>query len=417
MTMLAGVMMAGVACGDPSGPDVTPITGLPRALTAAEADVIEGSNAFAFGLLREMRAFRPDSANTFLSPLSASMALGMTLNGADGETWTQMRDALGFQGLDEQAVNEAYRSLIALLLELDPAVEFGLGNAIWVDEIALLPGFVDRAETYFGAVVDALDFDDPASADVMNAWVDSVTKGRIRRLVETVDPDALLYLVNAIYFNADWRATFDEDATYRAPFTRADGSRVTVDMMSDEVGYRTLNAGNPDAVQGVELPYGGGAYTAVAMLPPADRSIDAFVAGLDDGTWRAWMEHFDEAARNEDLDDEGLLVQLPKFELEWGDSLGPALQALGMTDAFDDQRADFTRLTDDREDLFIYDVQQKTYVRVDEEGTEAAAATSVTVGPTSAPPSVTFDRPFLFAIRERYSGTVLFLGVIGDPSA
>ena len=264
LILAAGAMaLAGSACdGGPTGP--APITGLPRDLTVAELDIIDGSNRFAFGLLSEVRATQPDSPNTFLSPLSVAMALGMTLNGADGQTWTQMADALGFGGMDEQAINEGYRSLIELLLGLDPSVQLGLGNAIWVDEITLLPGFVDRTETYFDAEVGPLDFDDPASAEVMNDWVDSVTNGRIQRLVETVDPDALLYLINAIYFKADWLDQFDADNTHDAQFTRTDGARVTVDMMSDRVGHRTLNVGNPSAVQGVELPYGGGAYSAAA---------------------------------------------------------------------------------------------------------------------------------------------------------
>lgn len=419
-TMFAlGAVITMTACSDTTGPGRQPdaITELPRQLSVAEQEVIDGSNVFAFGLLSEMRALRPDSPNTFLSPLSASMALGMALNGADGDTWTQMRDMLGFALMEEPAVNEAYRSLIELLLGLDPAVEFGLGNAIWVDEVTLLPGFVDRTESFFDAEVDRLDFDDPTSVDVMNGWVDSVTNGRIAKLLEEVNPDALLYLVNAIYFKADWRAQFDDDRTAPAAFTRADGSEVTVPMMEGEVAHRTLNLWSADTVRGVELPYGGDAYTAVLLLPPADQPIDDFVAGIDAATWDGWMDRFDEQYTGEQVEEDGILVRLPKFELEWGDSLDSALRALGMTDAFDDRLADFTRITDDRSDLYVEDVRQKTYVRVDEQGTEAAAATSVGIVPTSMPPTITFDRPFLFAIRERLSGTILFLGVIGDPSA
>lgn len=415
MRALLGTMLivGAVAC-DPTGP--RPIEDLPRPLSLAEVQVIEGSNAFAFGLLREVRAAQPDSPNTFLSPLSASMALGMAANGAAGETWTGMRDALGFADMEEQAMNEAYRDLIALLLELDPAVRFGIGNAAWVDEITLRPDFVERLETYFDAEVGPLDFDDPASADVMNAWVDDVTNGRIQKLVEQVDPDALLYLINAIYFKADWRSRFAKDRTADAPFTRADGTTVTVRMMAGDIGYRTLNLGAPSLVQGVELPYGGAAYSAIALLPPADQSIDEFVATLDQESWDHWMERFAEAAETEDLEGKGTLVRLPRFELEWGDSLNGALRALGMEDAFRPDRADFSRITDDVDGLHIFEVRQKTFVKVDEEGTEAAAATSVAIGVVSAPPSVVFDRPFVFGIRERFSGAILFLGVIGDPT-
>ena len=401
---------------DPSGPGTEPITELPRELTVAERDVIEASNTFALGLLREVRALDADSPNTFLSPLSASMALGMTLNGADGDTWTQMRDALGFEGLEEDSINAAYGSLIELLLTLDPAVELGLGNAIWTDGISLRPAFTERVQTHFRAEIASLDFGDPAALDVMNGWVDSVTNGRIEKLLDQIPPDAVSYLINAIYFLADWRQPFDEDRTAPAPFTRADGSQVTVRMMDGEIGYRTLNAGSPGAVQGVELPYAGGAFTAVALLPPDTQSIGAFVAGLDAATWAGWMQHFDEAAESEDTDRPGLLVRMPKFELEWGRSLIPALQALGMTDAFHDHLADFGRMAEGGENFYIFEVEQKTFVKVDEQGTEAAAATAVGVGEVSVPPSVILDRPFLFAIRERLSGTILFMGVIGDPS-
>ena len=415
---LGAGLLLGTGCDDISGPTRSSlITELPRDLSISERAVIDGSNGFALGLLAELRALAPDSPNTFISPLSASMALGMTMNGADGQTWTQMRDVLGFAGLEETAINDAYRSLIDLLLGLDGEVEIGLGNAIWVDEVDLLAGFVDRTETYFDAEVDRLDFDDPSSADVMNGWVDSVTNGRIPKLLDRVDPDALLYLINAIYFNAGWRHTFDADRTAESSFRRLDGTTVPVQMMAGRIGYRTLNAGSPGAVQGVELPYAGGAFTAVVLLPPHGTPIDEWVAGLDGGTWTEWMDHFDSQFTGEDPDGEGLLVRLPRFELEWGDSLDSALRALGMTDAFAPFQADFTRITSDRDDLYVYDVKQKTYVRVDEQGTEAAAATSVSVGPTSAPPSIVFDRPFVFAIRERLSGALLFIGVIGDPSA
>lgn len=220
-----------------------------------------------------------------------------------------------------------------------------------------------------------------------------------------------MYLVNAVYFQADWRSSFDRAQTAAAPFERADGSTATVRMMRGTVGHRTLASAS---ASGVELPYGGGAFTAVALLPPEGQSIDAFVGALDEVAWDAWMEQFDAAAEREDLARGGMIVRLPRFELEWESSLVPALHALGMVDAFDATLADLRRVTGSP-DLFVSDVFQKAYVRVDEEGTEAAAATKVEIGVTSLPPEIAFDRPFLFALRERYSGAILFLGVIGDP--
>lgn len=420
-SLALGLLLVAAGCDseptEPTAPPAGPITGLPRALSVAEAEVIEGSNAFAFGLLREVRAAKP-THNTFLSPLSASMALGMAMTGAAGESWTQMRDVLGFAGLEEPEINGAYRDLIALLLELDPAVEVGLGNALWSDasRVALLPDFVARLETYFGAETGTLDFTDPASRDVINGWVEDVTRGRIEELIEEIDAAAVAYLVNAIYFLAGWRTPFDEDHTRDGTFTRADGSEVTVPFMNDEIGYRVLNPYDATRPRGVELPYAGGAFTAVAVLPPVGQGIDGLLAELDVATWEAWMAELDAAAAVEDTDKPGHPVSLPRFELAWKDSIIPPLEALGMEDVFDARTADLSRMNGGL-DLHIGQVIQQTFVKVDEKGTEAAAATAVIITDSAGPLPLLFNRPFLFAIRERYSGTILFLGVIGDPAA
>ncbi|MFO7892505.1 MAG: serpin family protein [Longimicrobiales bacterium] len=414
-TLLFAVLALMTGCnGEPTGPPEA-ITELPRPLTTAEEAVIEGSNLFALELLREVRA-ASDSPNVFLSPLSASMALGMTLNGAAENTWAQMRDVLGFAGLEEPAINESYRDLIALLLELDPQVTFGLGNSVWAREgIPFHDAFYDRVTTYFDAEAREVDFSDPAAKDAINAWVDDVTNGRITEMVQEIPPEMIMYLINAIYFNGDWREQFDPARTSAAPFERADGSTVSVPLMSINTDFRSFRT---QAAMGVELPYGGDAFTAVAVLPAdPERGIAEVVAELDAATWAEWMAALDEADARE------VVVQLPRFELEYERTLNDDLTALGMTDAFSELQADFTRLTpvdlpagEGPPWVFISEVKQKTFLKVDEEGTEAAAATSVGIGLTSAPPSYRFDRPFLFAIRERLSGTILFIGVIGDPS-
>jgi serine protease inhibitor len=407
----AVVILAG--CGEDP---IEPITSLPRDLTVAELKVVDGSNAFAFDLLREL-VLASDTPNVFISPLSASMALGMTMNGAEGETWSQMRDALGFAGMGEVEINRAYRDLIALLLGLDARVRFGIANGIWADRVVtLLPAYLDRVRSHFDAEVRTVDFKDPGTKDAMNRWVSNATNGRIDKMFEAIPTDVIMYLINAVYFKGDWRSQFQKSRTAPAPFTRADGVTRQVDMMDGKVGYRTIFSHDPAAATGVELPYARGAFTAIAMLPPRDQSIRDFVAGLDRVEWARWMAAFDEQAERENTDRDGIQVRLPKFEIEWSDSLIAPLRALGMTDAFEEELADFSRMTGGR-DLFITEAFQKTFLRVDEEGTEAAAATAIGMGPTSAPPSLSFDRPFLFAIRERFSGTILFIGVIGDPTA
>jgi len=389
---------------------------LPRNLSGAELALIRAGNAFAFDLIRQAPLEDPDSPNVFLSPLSASMALGMAMNGAAGETWSQMRDALGFAGLEEPAINQAYRDLIDLLRGLDPLVEFGLANSVWARQGETFhQDFLDRTRTYFDAHVESLDFDDAASRDVMNDWVAERTNGRIEELIDEVDPDAIMYLINAVYFNGDWVYEFDESATRSRPFTRADGSMVDADMMGMEADLRFFLDDDGTAV--VDLPYGGRAFTAIAALPHPDRSVADLVAGLDAGSWARWMASLEATTPS------AAAVVLPKLELDYDRLLNEDLQALGMRHAFNvDGPADFGRMTPTRfpGEVFISRVQQKSFLKVDERGTEAAAATfveMVRVVNAGGPPVFIFNRPFLFAIRERLTGTVLFIGVIGDPAA
>jgi serine protease inhibitor len=389
---------------------------LPRALTADERSLISAGNTFAFDLLRQVPLEHPDSPNVFLSPLSASMALGMAMNGAVGETWSQMSDALGFAGLDEPAINRAYHDLIHLLRGLDPKVEFGLANSVWARQgETFYQDFLDRTRTFFDAHVESLDFEDPASLGIMNGWVEDRTNGRIEELIDEIDPDAIMYLINAVYFNGDWVYEFDEEATRSRKFTRGDGSRVDADMMGMEADLRYFFDNH---AQVVELPYGGRAFTAIAALPGEGRTITDLVSGLDAQAWTGWMARLDAA------EPMAAAVVLPKLELHYDRRLNEDLQALGMRHAFNvDGFADFSRMTPTRlpGEVFISRVQQKSFLKVDERGTEAAAATFVemvrTISTAPTPPAFIFDRPFLFAIREQLTGTVLFMGVIGDPTA
>ena len=402
VALAAVAMLAG--CEDITAPSA--ITSLPRDLTPSEIRVLEGSNHFAMGLLRESAAGDPTAANVFLSPLSASMALGMTMNGAAGDTWTQMRDMLGFAGLSDDEVNAAYSGLIDLLLGLDATVELGLANSIWTRVgYPVLNGFYDSARTHFDAAVAELDFLDPAAPAVINAWVEDATHGRIEEMVERIKPETIMILLNAVYFKGEWRYRFDPRNTTTAPFSLAGGGTVSVPLMRQTGSFRAFAA---EEAYGVELPYGGGAFTAMALLPAGDRTLRELVSTLDEETWTGWMALLDGS------DPAEVAVALPRLELEYEEVLNGTLQALGMVDAFG-TAADFSRMVAGG-GVWIDEVKQKTFLMVDEEGTEAAAATSVTVI-ESAAPEFRFDRPFLFAIRERISGTILFIGTIGDPTA
>jgi len=405
-----GVLLLTLAfgCDDPVGPGKPePITELPRALTPAEQVVLARSNTFGIGLLKEVDGGREeDQPNTVISPLSASMALGMALEGADGETFSEMRDVLGFQGMSREEINDSYSGLMDLLLTLDPEVELGIANSAWAREgFPFTAAYFDAITQYFSARVEELDFADPAAEDVINQWVDDQTNGRIEEIVDGIDPWDILFLINAVYFKGDWTTQFKKADTQPALFYKDDGTTLQVPMMSGDipdVGMAWVDGGR----QIVELPYGGQAFGMVVILPSPSEKAEDVLADLTAPLWQSWMD---------DLHLEEAMVRMPKFELEWDGLLKEPLKAMGMVQAFDPSLSDLSRLTD-RADAHISSVRQKTYMRVDEEGTEAAAATSVTVGLTSAPPSITVDRPYLLAIRERLSGSVLFLGVIRDPS-
>jgi serine protease inhibitor len=388
----------------PDDPDPTPaqaITELPRDLTAAEVEAIRAGNAFGFDLLREVLAEARDES-VFLSPFSASMALGMTMNGADGATWDAMRSTLRFDDLDEEEINASYRGLLDLLSDLDPHVEIAVGNAIWHrDQLSVHADFRERVEEAFDARIQGLDFGDPGAADIINGWVRESTRDRIDEMVQPPIPaQVVAYLMNAVYFNAGWTVPFDPDQTRSGTFRALDGSSAEVDFM---VRDDTLRYNEGEGWQAVDLAYAGQAWAMTVVVPREGDSVVDLVETLDADAWNALVGGF-ETRRT--------MLSLPRFELEWEGVLNDPLARMGMGIAFDGG-ADFTRMFEGSSP-WIDEVKQKSFVRVDEEGTEAAAVTSVTMV-TSMPPEMRADRPFLFAIRERLSGTILFMGVISEP--
>jgi serpin B len=408
---LLGVVLLLTACSSPADPqEVERIEALPRPLTADERALADAGEAFAFDFLREIAREEDPTANIFVSPLSASMALGMALAGAEAGTFGAMRDALRLGGMGRDQIGVSYRSLLDLLSGLDPAVRLEIGNSVWHREgFALEDTYMSEVERDFLARVEALDFNDSGAADVINSWVSEATDGLIDGIVDPpIDPLTMAFLINAIYFQGEWTLQFDPERTASGDFRRSDGSTVSVPFMSvsDE---RFPFAQTPD-YQAIDLPYGGEAFTMTVVLPSEAIGIDAFVESLDA---EAWAEIIAELRETE------LLVALPKFKLEYEKNLNDVLKALGMEVAFNPAAADFSRMHRDAlaMQLHISRVKQKAFVDVDEEGTRAAAVTSVEIGVTSAPPMFRADRPFLFAIRERLSGALLFMGVVRDPSA
>lgn len=404
MSLLFGLGLFLTQCSHVTEPEV----GFVRDLTPLEKSLVKSSGDFGLQFFREVVKQEGDK-NIFVSPLSVSMALGMTLNGANGETKAAMEQTLTLAGMSTDEINQSYQSLIDLLTRLDPKVKFQIANSIWYrQEMTFEQDFIDLNKNFFDAIVRAVDFGNPeAAAATINAWVSENTNGRIEEIVkpESIDWGTVMFLVNAIYFKGTWTFQFDKDKTRPEFFTLLDSSRKQVPMMhlSGDLKYF-----QNDHFQAVDLPYGDGKYNMMILLPNPAADLDALAAQMDRVNWQSWIGSFSEQPVD---------LAMPKFRLEYELTLNDVLKALGMEIAFDTGRADFTRMYKPG-GLFIDEVKHKTFVEVDEEGTEAAAATSVEIGRTSLPDNVQMriDRPFLLVIHENHSETILFIGKIIDPS-
>ncbi len=372
-----------------------------RELTAQEKRVSEASNAFGFNLFAEV-CREEGVKNVFVSPFSVSMALGMTLNGAAGRTEADMRTMLGFGTMTQDEINASYRGLLDFLPAADPETVMEIANSIWYRlGYPVQPSFIDMNRRYFDAAVREMDFSDPAAPDVINGWISDNTHGRIDRMIEEIDPLTVMFLINAVYFKGTWVYAFDPKTTRDDFFHPDGGSALSCRMMSQkaEIGYfRT------PAFRAVELAYGNGQYAMALFLPEEGTSMDAFISGWTEAAWRGWKGSFVKGEMD---------LYLPKFKVEYKITLSDALKALGMSVAFGGG-ADFSRITGSL-GPYISDVYHKSFVEVDEKGTEAAAVTVVEIRETSAGPDesvIRFDRPFAFAIYEKTSGTMLFMGRI-----
>ena len=405
--ILVPIVLACFACKDATGPAPVAITSLPRQLTPAEQKLIVSSNNFAFDLFRQINAAQRDS-NVFVSPLSASMALGMTSAGAGGATYDAFRSTLRFGDASKQEVNDGYKSLIALLTSVDKTTDFRIANSIWYEKaFPFNAAFLNDSKLFFNAEVQGLDFKQQSAAiGTINGWVSDATAKKIPTILDSIDPAEVMFLINAIYFKGSWQEQFDKSKTGDAPFFALDGSSKTTPLMHGSLSARL---GSVAGLTAVDLYYGNSAYTMTLILPGKSSDVNSAVAALTPASWKSLIDSFHPS----EVD-----LYLPRFKLEWKRKLNDDLKAMGLGPAFSDG-ADFMPMSPQGNRLLITNVIQKTFVDVNEEGTEAAAATSVGIGVTSAPlvTPVRFDRPFIFAIRERFSGTILFIGKIAKLPA
>ncbi|MBL0937827.1 MAG: serpin family protein [Gemmatimonadaceae bacterium] len=388
--------------GSPTSPRGTDsLAALPRALSAAEQEGVGANNQFALQLLRTSAAGKTD--NVLLSPLSVSFALGMTMNGAGGETLEQMQRTLGWGSRTRQDINTAYRDLGTLLPTLDSKVAIHLANGVWLRS-GLTPdtSFVRNAREFFRAPVQTVATPQ-LMFDSVNAWGSRETRGMIPRVMDGAPPpDLVMMLANAVTFSGTWRDEFKVADTRNQPFTLTSGQQVSVPLMTRVGKFRSFDS--PE-LQAAELLYGNGAY-GMLLMQPRSGSISTFVSALDSARYATIVQGLREP-------DSRSPVYLPRFKVSASLELSPALKTMGMTRAFTDA-AQFPQLLPGVPTLIRF-VKHGVALEVDERGTKAAAVTSVGIGVVSMPPTYRFDRPFVFFIRDRLSGTILFSGVINDP--
>ena len=377
----------------------------PIEMNHKSAEIIKAGEQFAFELFHQTCSLSTEE-NIMISPLSVSYALGMTYNGAAGTTLEAFKDVLHFGELTNQEVNETYKDLMGQLVHLDDDVEFSIANSIWYRLGAnVLEAFITTNQEYFDAAVQELDFSDPKSAGVINDWIAEKTNDKIKDMLDFIPPGVYMYLVNAIYFNATWKYEFDKDDTYRGSFYKEDETTSQADFMKLEGNFFYTSHTGYNAV---ELPYGDSAFSMVALLPAEGSTVSELIALLDRDTWNA---------RGTFSSPQEVQVELPKFKYEFKTLMNDHLINLGLGVAFSDA-ANFSKITEET-DLFISRVIHQTFIDVNEEGTEAAAATIVEMRETSIqmPATIKFDRPFLYIIKENSTGAIMFMGKVGNPQA
>lgn len=358
-------------------------------------------NDFSFELLRQTIAANPTD-NVTVSPLSVSMALGMTLNGARTETKTQMEKALYMNNLTNTEINEYYKTLIEQLPKVDPLTKLNIANSIWYKkDFSVKTDFLNTNTRYFNAYVKSLDFSKTWAKDSINSWVKKNTNGLIPSIVDNINANSVMFLVNAVYFKGVWRLKFDKKLTKENNFRNAKGEVKKLNFMHQENSFGYFSDENAEYI---DLEYGNKAFSMTFILPVEGKTTEDVVAALNGEKIKTMTDNF----RNKSLE-----IYLPRFKTESKFELNQPLKNMGMPMAFSDN-ADFSGIADAR--LSISKVMHKTFLQIDEEGTEAAAVTSVGMVLTSVPtiPTIRFDRPFVFVLREKSTGVVLFTGSIKD---
>ena len=371
---------------------------------SVDRNLVSANTGFGFDIFKELILEDKDQ-NIFISPLSILLALAMTYNGAVGDTNLAMAEALGFKGFDLEELNSGFNDLMISIKNADSDIELAIANSIWHKlGFKAKEDFIERNRKYFSSEVKEIDFSTPEAVDTINGWIDEATKGKIEKMLTEIPPDAVMYLINAIYFKGNWTYPFDENLTSDDDFYLLDGSTKKVPMMSQEENFGYYDGDNFSAVK---LPYGQEKMAMYIILPDEGVSLDSVTSSLDADKWNEIKESFYGSQ---------VSLTMPKYKMEYGIKLlNDALAELGMGIAFG-PGADFSGINPD---IFISKVLHKAVIEVNEKGSEAAAATVVEMV-TSMPMAeeiIEFrvDRPFFFVIADDRTGSILFMGKVVEP--
>ena len=373
-------------------------------MSRSEEQMTEECTEFAFRFFKQINQTEVKEPNWMVSPLSASLALGMITNGAGGNTLDEMKNTLGFSSSSLDEMNAYYQKLTRELLNLDNSTRVGIANSIWIsDEFDVYNSFVDVNKSMYNAKVSNLDFSSAKAPGVINRWCSDQTNGCIEKVVSEIPKGARLYLLNALYFKGIWKEKFKESNTKLEYFYNADGSKSHVDMMHQSEKFMYSY---DDIFCMAEFPYGNEAFSMVIVLPDEGKNLDDV---LDKLTYDYWKE------LNQNACEQELGVALPRFEIKYKKNLNDDMKAMGMKDAFDDSKADFSAISSSP--LYLSLLNQSTYIKVDEEGTKAAAVTlgglwAGAPGPSSSILPFWVNRPFAYLIKEKSTGTILFMGKV-----
>ncbi len=369
--------------------------------------IITAQNQFAFKIFDLVTKSAQTTENLMISPLSIYTDLSMAYNGAAGETKKAMQEALQLKGINTEMLNTTNYTLLQHLPTSDTSVTVDVANAIWYHQsLEPLSSFLAVNKKYYLAQVQPADFTDPQTVNQINQWVAGQTREKIKSIIEKISPAEKMLLLNAVYFKGEWTNSFDPRLTKNRTFHPTSQTQRQVPFMSKEARFNYLKN---DSLQMVELPYGNGSFSMYVLLPAPSIKAQTLIASLNSKTFSALLTG---------LDSSKIQLYLPKWEAAYSiDDLAPELSQMGMGIAFGPQ-ADFTKMYE-KGQAAISKVTHKTYIKVDEKGTEAAAVTSIGIRLTAArpgfPPVMDVNRPFVYIITANDSGNILFMGVVRQP--